>query len=141
VISVCWQDWRDIREKIAVAVNKVCHYVGLRKQHFGYHNSWRCWYIILLYVLGIVLCWCWQCLLTVGGNLLLRTVTTLDFTTVAWRCRRTLDITHCRKSSKCSANITVTVDSKCLHYPTLHRKFLQSVYCILVSCPVTLKAV
>jgi len=34
--------------------------------------------------LGIALCWCWQCLLTVGGKLLPHIVTPLDVTTVAW---------------------------------------------------------
>jgi len=34
-------------------------------------------------VLCIALCWCWQCLLTVGGNLLPHIVTPLDVTTVA----------------------------------------------------------
>ena len=44
---------------------------------------------------GIVaLCWCWQCLLTFGGNLLPRTVTPLDVTTVAWCCRQTQDVLH-----------------------------------------------
>jgi len=32
-----------------VAVNKGCPDVGLREQHLGYHNSWNCWYFILLY--------------------------------------------------------------------------------------------
>ena len=41
-IAVCWQDWRDITEEIAVAVYKGCHDVGLKKQHLGYHNSWDC---------------------------------------------------------------------------------------------------
>ena len=45
-------------------------------------------------VLGITLCWCWQCLLTVGGNLLPHIVTTLDVTTVAWGCRQTKDVLH-----------------------------------------------
>ena len=45
-------------------------------------------------VLGIALCWCWQCLLTVGGNLLPHTVTQLDVTTVAWCCRQTQDVLH-----------------------------------------------
>jgi len=54
MIAVCWQDWRDIREEITVAMNKGCHDVGLRKQHLGYHNSWDCWCFILLY--GFVYC-------------------------------------------------------------------------------------
>ena len=45
-------------------------------------------------VLGIELCWCWQCLLTVCGNLLLYTVTTLNVTIVAWCCRQTQNILH-----------------------------------------------
>ena len=45
-------------------------------------------------VLCIALCWCWQCLLTVGGNLLPHIVTLLDVTTVAWCCRETKDVLH-----------------------------------------------
>jgi len=45
-------------------------------------------------VLCIALCWCWQCLLTEGGNLLPHTVTTLDVTTVVWCCRQTKDVPH-----------------------------------------------
>ena len=45
-------------------------------------------------VLGTALCWCWQCLLTVGGNLLPHTVTPFDVTTVAWCCRQTPDVLH-----------------------------------------------
>ena len=36
---------------------KVCHDVGLRKQHLGYHKSWDCSYFtLLLWFLGIALC-------------------------------------------------------------------------------------
>ena len=45
-------------------------------------------------VLCIALCWCWQCLLTVGGNLLPHIVAPLDATTVAWCCRQTQDLLH-----------------------------------------------
>ena len=45
-------------------------------------------------VLGIALCWCWQCLLTVHWNLLPNTVTPLDVTTVAWYSRQTQDVLH-----------------------------------------------
>jgi hypothetical protein len=48
MIVVCWQDWRDIREEFAVAMNKGCHNAGLRKKHLGYHNSSDCWYFTLL---------------------------------------------------------------------------------------------
>ena len=51
-------------------------------------------------VLGIALCWCWQCLLTVGGNLLPYIVTSLDVTTVAWCCRRNQDVLHPAESSR-----------------------------------------
>ena len=54
MIFVCWQDWRDIREEIVVAMIKGCHDVGLRKQHTGYHNSWNCWYFILLVWFGVL---------------------------------------------------------------------------------------
>ena len=42
----------------------------------------------------IALCWCWQCLLMVDGNLLPHIVTPLDVTTVAWCCRQTQDVLH-----------------------------------------------
>jgi hypothetical protein len=48
LIAVCWQVWIVVREEIAVAVNKGCHYVGLKKQRLGYHNSWDCWYFSFL---------------------------------------------------------------------------------------------
>jgi len=47
-----------------------------------------------LYSFGDCTCWCWQCLLTVGGNLLPHIVTSLDVTTVAWCCRQTQDVLH-----------------------------------------------
>jgi len=40
----------------------------------------------------------WQCLLTVGGNLLPHTVTPLDVTTVAWCCRQTQDFLQSAES-------------------------------------------
>ena len=117
MILVCWQVWRDIREVNDVAMNKGCHDVGMRKQQLECHNSWGCWYFTLLY--GFVYCtvlmlavltdgrWklaatycnniaCHHCgmVLTVGGNLLPHTVTTLDVTTVAWCCRQTQDVLH-----------------------------------------------
>ena len=49
MISVCWQDWRDIRGQTAVAVYNVCNDVGLRKQHLGYNNSWDVGDFILLF--------------------------------------------------------------------------------------------
>jgi len=85
-------------------------------------------------VLGIALYWCWQCLLTVGGNLLLYIVTTLDVTTVAWCCRQTENVLHPAKCSPTAlANIRVIVDSKCLHYLISRMKFQQSVCWRLVS--------
>ena len=45
-------------------------------------------------VMCIALCWCWQCLLMVGGNLLPLTVTALDVTTVTWYYRQTQDVLH-----------------------------------------------
>jgi hypothetical protein len=86
-------------------------------------------------VLVIALFWCWSCLLAAGGNLLPHIVTPLDITTVVWCFRQTQVVIHCRKPLKCTAKFPVTVDSKCLHYLTLHRKFLQSVCWRLVSCP------
>jgi hypothetical protein len=46
-IVVFWQVWRRNRQEFAVA-NQFCIYVGLRKQHLGYHNSWHFWYFTLL---------------------------------------------------------------------------------------------
>jgi hypothetical protein len=51
-------------------------------------------FYIACVVLGIALCWCWQCLLTVGGNLLPHIATPLDVTTLAWCCRQTQDVLH-----------------------------------------------
>ena len=45
-------------------------------------------------VLDIALCWYWQCLLTVGGNLLPHILTLSDVTTVAWYCRENQDVLH-----------------------------------------------
>jgi hypothetical protein len=45
-------------------------------------------------ILVIALCWYWQFLLTVGGNLLSHMVTPLDVTTIAWCVRQTQDILH-----------------------------------------------
>jgi len=56
MIVVCWQDWTDIREETAVAMNKGCHDVGLRKQHLGYYNSWDCWHIELLVSVRVLHC-------------------------------------------------------------------------------------
>jgi hypothetical protein len=53
-IAVCWQDWRDITEELAVDMNKGGHDVGLRKQQLGYHNNWDCWYFILLVLFGVL---------------------------------------------------------------------------------------
>jgi hypothetical protein len=55
IIAVCWQSWRD-KEKTAVAVNRGCHNVGLRKPHLGYYNSWDCWYFVLLLGFWILRC-------------------------------------------------------------------------------------
>jgi hypothetical protein len=45
-------------------------------------------------VLTIAMCWCWQCLLTVGGNLLPHIVTILGVAAVAWCYRQTQDVLH-----------------------------------------------
>ena len=54
--------------------------------------------LLILHIVGtvscIALCWCWQYLLMVGGNLLSHIVTPLDVTTVAWCCRQTQDVLH-----------------------------------------------
>jgi hypothetical protein len=92
-------------------------------------------------VWGIELCWCWQCLLTVGGNLLPHIVTAWDVTSVAWCYRQTQDVLH---SAECHTatllNIRMTVDSKWLHCVIVQRKLLQSlleVWCLqhyLTAC-------
>jgi len=74
-------------------------------------------------VMVIALCWCWQCLLTVRGNLLPLISTPLDVTIVAWCCRQTQDVLHPAECPPAALqHIIVTVTSKCLHYLTLHRK-------------------
>ena len=64
----------------------------MRKQHLGYHNGWDCWYFTFLVWFCVLHCWCWQCLLTAGGNWLPHIVTPLDVTTVAWCCRQTQNL-------------------------------------------------
>ena len=56
MIILCWQALRRTRQGFAVAMNKVCHDVGLRKQHVGYHNSWVCWCLILLVWFWVLHC-------------------------------------------------------------------------------------
>jgi hypothetical protein len=81
--AVCWQAWRDFKEEIAVAMNKGCHDVGLRKQHLGYCT-----------VLNLAV-------LTDGRwKLAAHTITPLDVTTVARCCGQTqyvLHITECHQ--------------------------------------------
>jgi len=55
MIVVCWQAWRGTRQEFAVAMNKDCHDVGLRKQHLGYH-IWDYWYFILLVWFWVLHC-------------------------------------------------------------------------------------
>jgi len=91
VIFVCFsQAWRVIREETAVAMSQGCQeaapWMSQQPGLLALH--------IVCGVLCIALCWCWQCLLTVGGNLLPHTVTPLDVTTVAWCCRQTQDVLH-----------------------------------------------
>jgi hypothetical protein len=56
MIFVFWQAQRLIRDEIVAVMNKVCYDVGLRKQHFGYQNSWDCWYFVLLLWVWVLLC-------------------------------------------------------------------------------------
>jgi hypothetical protein len=56
MFAVCWQAWTDIREETAVAVNKGCHDVGLRKQPLVQHNSWDCCYFTILVWLWVLHC-------------------------------------------------------------------------------------
>ena len=48
MIVVCGQAWRGIKQETAVAINKGCHEVGLRKQDLGHHKSWYFWHFKLL---------------------------------------------------------------------------------------------
>jgi len=84
-------------------------------------------------VLCIALCWYWQCLLTVGGNWLPHTVTPLDVTTWHNAADRLGTFHTLQNANSSTANVTVTVDSKCLHTLTLHWKLQQSVYWRSVS--------
>jgi hypothetical protein len=56
MIVICWQAWTDIIEETAVAMNKGCSVVGLRKQHLGYHSSWNCLYFTLLVLFWALYC-------------------------------------------------------------------------------------
>ena len=92
-----------------------CMLAGLERQQWRHYCDYKqrlpwCWteeaaawisqqlgllvFRIVGMVLCIALCWCWQCLLMVGGNLLPHTVTLLDVITVAWCCRQTQDVLH-----------------------------------------------
>jgi hypothetical protein len=74
-------------------------------------------------VLGIALCWCWQCLLTVGGNMLPHIVTILWVATVEWCYRQTRTFytqqnarqEHCKHHSD---------SEQVFQYLTLYRKSL-----------------
>ena len=122
MIAICWKAWTDIKEVTAVALNKGCLDVGLRKQHLGYHSSCDCWYFILLY--GFLCCTLLILagLLTVGGNLLPHPVTPLDVTTWHDAVDTPSSSTPCRMPASNTADITVTVDSECLHYLVTCRK-------------------
>ena len=62
---------------------EAAHWISQQLELLVFHIAGVVW--------GIALCWCWQCLLTVGGNLLPHIVTTLDVTTVSWLCRQSQD--------------------------------------------------
>jgi len=126
---VSWQALGDIAGETAFAMNRGCHDAGLRKQNLGYHNSWDCCYFILLV-------WFW----------VLHCVNVGTFTDGRWELAATYCNTirchHCgmvlytdpgrstphKMPASSSANIRVTVDTKCLHYLELCRKLQQSVY-------------
>ena len=130
MIVVFWQTRTDIKEDAAAAVNKRCHDVGLRKQHLGYHNSCDCWCFILLYGFVCYTVLMLAVLIDSRWKLAATYCNTIRCHHMAWCCRKTGDILH---SAECQPaalqHITVTVDSKCLHYMTLHWKFCQSVCC------------
>jgi len=57
------------------------------------HLGWLAFEIACM-ILGTAVWWCWQCLMTVGGNWLPHIATPLDVTTVTWYCRHTQDVLH-----------------------------------------------
>ena len=91
---VCWQSWRDIWEEISVAMNKAAMMLDWGSSTLDITAAGIVGISHCCMVLGIARCWCWQCLVTVDGNLLPHTVTPLDVTTVAWCCRQTQDVLH-----------------------------------------------
>jgi hypothetical protein len=128
MIAVCWQDCTDIGEEIAVAMNKDCHDIGLRKQRIGYHNSWDCWRIKVLVCVRLSNVLVLALLTDVWWKLAVTYCNTI-------RCHQCgmMLYTHpgrstaCRMPASSTENITEAVDSKCLHSLTLHCKLQQSV--------------
>ena len=83
MVVLCWQDWTDITKQSAVATNKGCHDVGLRKRHLGYHNSWDFWCCILLYAFVYCTVLMWAILTDGRWKLAATYCNSIDVTTVA----------------------------------------------------------
>jgi hypothetical protein len=78
-------------------------------------------------VLVIALCWCWQCLLTVGGNWLPYIITALNITTVLWCCRQTQDVLHPAECQQQHCKHYSDSGQKCLYWLIQQRKLQQPV--------------
>ena len=81
VSAVCSQDWRDIREESAVAVNSCCQDVCRRELSLRYHNGWEFSCFLLQCAFGYCTVLMLAVPTTVSGNLLPYIVTPLDVTT------------------------------------------------------------
>ena len=81
VSAVCSQDWRDIREESAVAVNSCCQDVWRRELSLRYHNGWEFSCFLLQCAFGYCTVLMLAVLTAVSGNLLPHTVIPLDVTT------------------------------------------------------------
>jgi hypothetical protein len=91
---ICWQAGRDIREEMLLLWTKAAMMLDWGSSTLDIATAGIVGVSYCCMVLCIALCCCWQCLLTVGANLLPHTVTPLDVTTVAWCCRQTQDVLH-----------------------------------------------
>ena len=94
MIAVCWQEWRDIREEMLLLWAKAVMMLDWGSSTLDITTAGIVGISYCCTVLCIALCWCWQCLLTVGANLLPYILTPLVVTTVPWCCRQTQDVLH-----------------------------------------------
>ena len=81
MIALCWQDWRHIREETAVVMLNAAMMLDWGNSTLDITTAGIVGVSYCCLILCIALRWCWQCLLTVGGNLLPHTVKPLDVTT------------------------------------------------------------